>query len=45
MITAEMIKERARELGAAVCGIGDIRHLAGEPIQHNPLQILPNARR
>lgn len=43
MITAEMIKERARELGAAVCGIGDIRHLAGEPIQHNPLQILPNA--
>lgn len=43
MITAEMIKERARELGAAVCGIGDIRHLADEPIQHNPLQILPNA--
>lgn len=43
MINATMIKERARELGAAVCGIGDIRHLADEAIQHNPLQILPNA--
>jgi len=44
MISASMIKEKARELGAAVCGIGDIKHLAGEPIQHNPLQILPNAK-
>ena len=43
MITASMIKEKAKELGAGVCGIGDIKYFADEDIQHNPLQILPNA--
>ncbi|MBR7112580.1 MAG: hypothetical protein IKC75_06665 [Clostridia bacterium] len=43
MITAQMIKQRALELGAAVCGIGDIKHFRGEALQRDPLQILPNA--
>jgi hypothetical protein len=43
MITAQMIKEKAKELGAGVCGIGDIRHFIGDDPQHNPLSILPNA--
>lgn len=43
MITASMIKEKAKELGAGVCGIGDIKHFIGDDIQHNPLSILPNA--
>ncbi|MBQ9756774.1 MAG: hypothetical protein IJV99_04165 [Clostridia bacterium] len=44
MITASMIKEKAKELGAGVCGIGDIKHFIGDDPQHNPLQILPNAK-
>ena len=44
MITAEMIKEKARELGAAICGIGDIKHFIGDASEHNPLSILPNAK-
>lgn len=43
MITASMIKQKAKELGAGVCGIGDIKHFIGDDPQHNPLQILPNA--
>ena len=43
MITAAMIKEKAKELGAGVCGIGDIKHFIGDDPQHNPLSILPNA--
>ena len=43
MITASMIKEKAKELGAGVCGIGDIKHFIGDDAQHNPLSILPNA--
>lgn len=43
MITASMIKEKAKELGAGVCGIGDIKYFVDEDKQHNPLQILPNA--
>lgn len=44
MITATMIKEKARELGAGVCGIGDIKYFIGDNPQHNPLSILPNAK-
>ena len=44
MITASMIKEKAKELGAGVCGIGDIKHFIGDDPQHNPLQILPNSK-
>ena len=43
MITAAMIKEKAKELGAGVCGIGDIKHFIGDDPQRNPLSILPNA--
>ena len=42
MITAEMIKEKAKELGAAVCGIGKVYD---EPNpQKDPRMILPNAK-
>ena len=44
MITAEFIKEKAKELGASICGIGNIELLRDEPIQRNPFQILPNAK-
>ena len=44
MITAQMIKQKAKELGAGVCGIGDIKHFIGDDPQHNPLEILPNAK-
>ncbi len=44
MITATMIKEKAKELGAGVCGIGDIKYFIGDDPQRNPLQILPNAK-
>ena len=42
MLTSDMIKARARELGAAVCGIGRIYD---EPdAQRDPKSILPNAK-
>ena len=44
MITSLMIKEKARELGAGVCGIGDIKHFIGDAPERNPLSILPNAK-
>lgn len=44
MLTKEIIKEKALELGAAVCGVGDISHFIGDDPQHNPLSILPNAK-
>lgn len=37
------IKTRAKELGADLCGIGDIGLFADCPAQRNPLQVLPNA--
>ena len=43
MITAAMIKEKAKELGAGVCGIGDIQYFIGDDPRHNPLSILPSA--
>ena len=44
MLTAQCIKEKAKELGAVLCGIGDIRYFEGDDIQRNPLSILPNAK-
>lgn len=44
MLTAEMIKAKAKELGAVLCGIGDIKHFEGDDIQRNPLSILPEAK-
>ncbi len=43
MLDARAIKAKALELGAAVCGIGDIKTFIGDDPQHNPLSILPNA--
>ena len=42
MLTSEMIKQKAKELGAAVCGIGQVYD---EPNpQRDPRSILPNAK-
>ncbi len=42
MLTSEFIKQKARELGASVCGIGKIYD---EPnVQRDPKQILPKAK-
>lgn len=43
-MTAEFIKEKAKELGAAICGIGNIELLRNEDPQRNPFQILPKAK-
>ena len=43
-MTAEFIKQKAKELGASVCGIGNIELLRNEPMQRNPFYILPNAK-
>ena len=42
MLTSEMIKNRARALGASVCGIGRI-YEESDP-QRDPRQILPSAK-
>ena len=42
MLTAQMIKDKARELGASVCGIGKI-YEEKDP-QRDPLSILPKAK-
>ena len=44
MLTAKIIKEKAKELGAVLCGIGDIKYFEGDDFQRNPLSILPNAK-
>ena len=43
-MTAEWIKKKAKELGAAICGVGNIQLLRDEPMQRNPFYILPNAK-
>ena len=43
-MTAEFIKQKARELGASICGIGDVELMRGEDPQRNPFSILPNAK-
>ena len=44
MLNAQYIKEKAREFGADLVGIGDVRRFAGTIPQRDPLRILPNAR-
>ena len=44
MMTAKEIKEKAKELGAAVCGIGNVEMFRDDDIQRNPFSILPNAK-
>ena len=43
-LTSEMIKARAYELGAQVCGIGGLELFASESPQRDPKSILPAAR-
>ena len=43
-MTAEFIKQKAKELGATVCGIGDVELLRDEDARRNPFCILPAAK-
>lgn len=43
-MTAEFIKQKAKELGATICGIGNVELLRDENPQRNPFFILPNAK-
>ena len=44
MMTSQFIKQKALELGATICGIGNVELLRSEPLQRNPFAILPNAK-
>lgn len=44
MFNSEYIKKKAREFGATLCGIGDIKYYDGDNPQRNPLSILPHAK-
>lgn len=44
MLTAEIIKKKAKELGAAVCGIGSLEPFENETPQKDPKMILPKAK-
>lgn len=44
MLTADQVKDRARELGADVVGIAPIDRFEGAPVQMDPRQIMPEAR-
>ncbi|MBQ4087881.1 MAG: 4Fe-4S binding protein [Clostridia bacterium] len=44
MLTAEMIKQKAKELGASVCGIGKLDIFENEIPGRDPKMILPNAK-
>lgn len=43
-MTAEEIKQKAKEYGATICGIGNPELFRGDDLQHNPYSILPNAK-
>ena len=43
-MNAEFIKQKAKEYGATICGIGDPSLFKGDDPQHNPYSILPNAK-
>lgn len=44
MLTAESIKQKAKALGADICGIGDISLFAGTDPQRDPRMILPKGK-
>ena len=44
MITAQDIKEAAKQMGADIVGIGSIDRWSTAPIQMDPKQIMPNAK-
>ena len=43
-MTAEFIKQKAKEYGATVCGIGNVELFKDDDLQRNPYAILPNAK-
>lgn len=43
-MTSEFIKQKAKEFGASICGVGDIKAFIGDDPQRNPLSILPKAK-
>ncbi len=43
-MNAEFIKQKAKEYGAAVCGIGNVELFRNDDLQRNPYSILPNAK-
>ncbi len=43
MLTAEVVKQWARECGADIVGIGDIQRFEGAPLQSDPRYIFPEA--
>lgn len=44
MLNADMIRQKAKELGCSVCGIGSLDIFKGEDICRDPKMILPNAK-
>ena len=44
MLTAEYIKEKARQYGADLCGIAPIERFEGLSVQRDPKSILPSAK-
>lgn len=43
-MNAEFIKQKAKEFGASICGIGNPEFFKNDDPQHNPYSILPNAK-
>ena len=43
-MNAEFIKQKAKEFGATICGIGDPELFRNDDPQRNPFSILPNAK-
>lgn len=44
MLNSDLIKQKAREYGADVVGVGDIKYYADAPAQRDPKNILPAAK-
>ncbi len=44
MLTTEQIVQKAKELGAVVCGVGKLDIFEGEDIRRDPKMILPKAK-
>ena len=44
MLTTEQIKQKAKELGADLCGVGDISLFSDKNPQRDPRMILPNGK-
>ena len=43
-VTSEFIKQKAKEYGATVCGVGNVELMRGEPAERSPFSILPSAK-